>query len=85
MLGTVWFDQKPGLERVRETSRPLCARQMSSPGDHQSHDDDDSYVFVDDDDGDDDNNDDNNDDDKFPPVYCVGIALQHCIKLLLSN
>ena len=23
---------KPGLERVRETSRPLCARQMLSPG-----------------------------------------------------
>ena len=46
---------KPGLERVRETSRPLCARQMSSPGDHQSDDNDDEFADGggdDDDDGD---------------------------------
>ena len=47
------IDFQPGLERVRETSRPLCARQMSSPGDcHQSHDDSDEFVVDDDDDDD---------------------------------
>ena len=39
---------------MRETSRPLCARQMSSPGDHQSHDDSDQFVDGDGDDDDDD-------------------------------
>ena len=28
----VSLDFEPGLERVRETSRPLCVRQMWSPG-----------------------------------------------------
>ena len=60
--------------KLRTRNWPSCP-----DGNHDGDDDDG------DDDGDDDNNDDNNDDDKFPPVYCVGIALQHCIKLLLSN
>ena len=32
VLEIVSLDFEPGLERVRETSRPLCARQMWSPG-----------------------------------------------------
>ena len=60
---------------MRETSRPLCARQMSSPGDHQSHDDDDSYIFVDDDD--DDNDDDDDDDDHLLASFNVPEDTRH--------
>ena len=32
------IDFQPGLERVRETSRPRCDPQMLSPGDGESGD-----------------------------------------------